>query len=486
MIAEELNPSVSILLTTYRSVGYSIETAIADIIDNSITAGAKNVWISHKFDGEDSTFYIKDDGCGMTLDELINAMNLGNINPMDTRGCRDLGRFGLGMKTASFSQCKCLTVISKKNGQINMRAWALEYLEKQKEHKWILIKPDEDNLYRLLDDVETGTIIRWSKMDRLTRGLKKDNVEDESQFIKQLDAVKSHLSLVFHRFIERNELKIYFLNKFQPIEAFNPLLLGHEKRIPVLERKLITASNVKISAWVMPDKSNFTKEELRKYSNDKGWVNMQGFFVYRSNRLLIHAGWMNLSYRGLKLKSEPEYDLARISVDLDNSVGTDFGWNLDVKKSNARPPIHLREELAAIAYECRQIASKVYRSRGANVQRKNAEKQFSPLWNGMRNKNGKSFCELNWDNIIIKSLLDDSPVNLRNRIKGVLRLLEEFLPIPDIAAAECKDDKTHLSIPCENVSDEERKQISNVIRDSYVLKGKTIEEADKLTKELLN
>ena len=98
----------------------------------------------------------------------------------------------------------------------------------------------------------------------------------------------------------------------------------------------------------------------------------------------------------------------------------------------------------------------------------------------------KSFCEINWDNVIIKSLLDDSPANLRTRIRSVLRLLEEFLPIPDIAAAECKDDKTHLSIPCENVSDEERKQMSNVIRDSYVLKGKTIEEADKLTKELLN
>lgn len=485
MIAEELNPSVSILLTTYRSVGYSIETAIADIVDNSITAGAKNVWISHNFDGEDSTFYIKDDGCGMTLDELINAMNLGNINPLDTRGSRDLGRFGLGMKTASFSQCKCLTVISKKDGQINMRAWDLEYLEEQKEPRWILIKPDEENLSSLLDDVKTGTVIRWSKMDRLTKGFKKNNSEDESQFVKQLDAVKSHLSMVFHRFIERKELSIYFLNRFQPIEAFNPLL-GHEKCISVLERKLSIAPNVKISAWVMPDKSNFTKEELRKYSNDKGWVNMQGFFIYRSNRLLIHAGWMNLSYKGFKLKSEPEYDLARISLDLDNSVDTDFGWNLDVKKSHARPPVQLREELAAIAHECRQIASKVYRSRGANVQRRNAEKQFSPLWNGMRYKNGKSFCELNWDNVIIKSLLDDSPVNLRTRIRSVLRLLEEFLPIPDIATVECKDDKTHLSMPCENVSDDERIQISNVIRDSYILKGKTIEEADKLTKELLN
>lgn len=486
MVAEELNPSVSILLTTYRSMGYSVETAIADIVDNSITAGARNVWIWHEYKGIESSLYIKDDGCGMNRIELINAMNLGHINPMSNRKCSDLGRFGLGLKTASFSQCKCLTVVSKKEEEINARSWDLGFIETQCNPKWILLQPNEDELFKLLEDVETGTIVKWSNMDRLTSGLGDNDEQSESQFIKQLDSVRSHLSMVFHRFIERGELNIYFLNKFLPIEPFNPMLVGHEKCIPVLVKRLDLASNVEVKAWIMPDKSNFTKEELRKYSNDRGWVNMQGFFIYRSNRLLIHAGWMNLFYRGFKMKSEPEYDLARISIDLDNSIETDFGWNLDVKKSSARPPVLLREELAAIAYECRQKASRVYRSRGSNIRRQTAEKQFSPLWNGMKIKNGRAFCELNWDNIIIRSLLEESPVILRKKIRSVLRLLEEFLPIPEIAISEYKEDKFPLSLPCENLSDDEKIQIYNVIRDSYIAKGIPLEEANRLTQELVN
>ena len=485
MIAEELNPSVSILLTTYRSVGYSIETAIADIIDNSITANAKNVWIWHEYKGADSSLYIKDDGHGMNKQELVNAMNLGHFNPLDNRGRHDLGRFGLGLKTASFSQCKCLTVISKKNNIVNARSWDLDFLERQTDPKWILLKPDDSKLNNLLDDVSSGTVVKWSNMDRLTNGLN-DDTDSESNFIKQLDVVKTHLSMVFHRFIERKKLNIYFLNKFEPIEAFNPLLLGHEKCIPVLTKKLELDSKVVVSAWIMPNKSNFTKEELRKYSNDKGWVNMQGFFIYRADRLLIHAGWMNLSYNGFRMKSEPEYDLARISVDLDNAIETDFGWNLDVKKSSARPPILLREELASIANECRQMASKVYRSRGISIRRHNAEKQFSPLWNGIKIKNGKAFCQLNWDNIIIKRLLEESPVSLRHKIKSVFRLLEEFLPIPEIAISEYKEDKTPLSVPCESLSDDERLQIHNLLKDSYMSKGKTEEEAERLTIEIIS
>ena len=107
-------PEASSMIETFRSIGYNIETAIADIIDNSISAEAKNIWINFEWLGADTWLSIKDDGFGMNNEELIQAMRPGSKNPLEDRTDNDLGRFGLGLKTASFSQARKLSVISKK------------------------------------------------------------------------------------------------------------------------------------------------------------------------------------------------------------------------------------------------------------------------------------------------------------------------------------------------------------------------------------
>ena len=107
-------PRADATIQSYRAIGYDLPTAIADIIDNSLSAGAVNVWLMFEWDGDNSWITVRDDGCGMDEVELVNAMRPGSCSPLDERSERDLGRFGLGLKTAAFSQAKRLIVRSRR------------------------------------------------------------------------------------------------------------------------------------------------------------------------------------------------------------------------------------------------------------------------------------------------------------------------------------------------------------------------------------
>ena len=132
-------PEASSMIETFRAIGYNIETAIADIIDNSISANSKNIWINFEWKGSKTWLSIKDDGIGMNDAELIQAMRPGSKNPLQERNQKDLGRFGLGLKTASFSQARKLTVISKKADYKSVFwTWDLDFVNKT--GNWDLIK----------------------------------------------------------------------------------------------------------------------------------------------------------------------------------------------------------------------------------------------------------------------------------------------------------------------------------------------------------
>ena len=120
----DLNPSAGVVIESLRSIGYTLETAIADIIDNSISAGAGKIQIMHRWlDGGESWVAIADDGMGMSELELHEAMKLGGhiSNTEDS-----LGRFGFGLKTASISQCRRLTVITVRRGDMCACVWDIE------------------------------------------------------------------------------------------------------------------------------------------------------------------------------------------------------------------------------------------------------------------------------------------------------------------------------------------------------------------------
>ncbi|WP_323571830.1 ATP-binding protein [Rhizobium sp. 28DA2] len=197
---QHLPPSAACLSASMRDLGYSLEAAVADLIDNSISADASKIDIFCEPSAPRPFLVILDDGRGMDADELLAAMRHGAANPRAERSPRDLGRFGLGLKTASFSQCRSLTVASMKGGACSAAEWDLDVIDKTDD--WILSILDDKDIAALpyMDRLGThGTAVIWRELDRLLEdetGNRRDEIVNE-----KLDVLEKHLSLVFHRFL---------------------------------------------------------------------------------------------------------------------------------------------------------------------------------------------------------------------------------------------------------------------------------------------
>ena len=185
-------PGAAAMIETFRAIGYSLETAVADIIDNSISAEAKNIYFNRVWKGGESIITIRDDGYGMSNEEIIQAMRPGAQNPLEERSLTDLGRFGLGLKTASFSQCRNLTVMSKQDGgAVSYWTWSLDYVAQS--DKWKLIKGAPDEYINALEDVARGTIVIWSHLDRVIPSATREEDENaKRKFSEAFDKVKRH------------------------------------------------------------------------------------------------------------------------------------------------------------------------------------------------------------------------------------------------------------------------------------------------------
>ena len=439
----EATPYASSMIETFRAIGYSLETAVADIIDNSISAGAKNIWINRYWHGGQSVLTIKDDGCGMNNNELVNALRPGTINPLAEREATDLGRFGLGLKTASFSQCRKLSVISKRANYMPVYwAWDLDYVAQT--NQWSLIHwCPEEFVNEFTEDSPAGTMVIWTDMDRVIPS--ETSEEDETakaKFSKQFDRVKEHLAMTFHRFIEDKTIKIFWGE--HEIEPWNPFCTSENKTQPSPEEDIVGSHGATIKGYVLPHRKNFSSElEYRKAEGIKGWVEQQGFYIYRGKRLLLAGDWLGL------FRKEEHYKLARIRIDLPNTQ--DGLWQIDIKKSTARPPIAYINQLKAYANTIRSNAEKVYRHRGRIIKIK-AGSNFSPLWLD-KNKDGKWSFVINRDNDVIKSLTELAKTKPEQAINMILRFVEESLPIPSIhikdASQENENKEPFSDVPTE-------------------------------------
>lgn len=335
MTTRNAPPRASAMLESLRGLGYSTAAALADIIDNSISAGAKVVDI--QFNWENKYIYILDDGLGMTDQELESAMTLGDKNPIDVRSPHDLGRFGMGLKTASFSQCKSLTVASKKRGGISCLRWDLELLATNPDLGWVLLEGaafGSEQLIEKLFNREHGTIVIWEKLDRV--------VTDDftvNDFLTLIDErVTPHLSMTFHRLITGANPKVLLTINGNKLEPWDPFLDGHPAKpwsSPVQIHKT-PAGNIEIQCNVLPHRDKLSDDEYLRSGGPEGWHTQQGFYVYRNLRLLVAGGWLGLGYPKAWHREEP-YKLARIQLDIPNAA--DAAWKIDVKKSVARPPL---------------------------------------------------------------------------------------------------------------------------------------------------
>jgi len=428
----QAEPEASSMIETFRAIGYSVETAIADIIDNSISADSKNIWIDYDWNGVDTIISIIDDGNGMSNKELVNAMRPGCRNPLEMRNEQDLGRYGLGLKTASFSQCKKFSVISKIiTGEISWWCWDLEYVNLVRSWSLIQYYPKE-SIFEKIKESAQGTAVIWWELDRLTQGTQKDNLDSMDKFMRSMDRVKKHLSMVFHRFIGK-DLKIYFRGR--EIEPWDPFMIGAEG-LQLKADVFLDNRKILIKGFVLPHRSKQTSEQ---YNYGKGpkdsWTAHQGFYVYRNKRLLVPGDWLGIG----NFRKEVHYDLCRIMIDLPNDC--DNEWQIDIKKSIARPPLKYRDQIISVAKDVRAQAVEVYRHKGKIIRRKLSQAEDQFLWEDYR-RNDKRYYKLNRSHPVIKQLFENAN-GYKTEIEKALRFIEETIPVPLITLKENENEIPH-------------------------------------------
>jgi len=457
-------PEASSMIETFRAIGYSIETAIADIIDNSITAGAKNVWIDYDWKGLNSTLSILDDGEGMNEEQLIQAMRPGSKNPLDHRNKDDLGRFGLGLKTASFSQSRKFTVVSKAlDYEPVFWTWDLDFVNQEKAWKLIRYVPEEDSWMNKINTLKNGTCVIWWELDRLTGGTSVDNEEAKTYFLGIMDSVKSHISMVFHRYMDEG-IKIYFRDRL--IKSWDPFMIGVDGLQTKPETRLENGS-IKIKGFVLPHRSKLSAEQYNLGKGPKdSWTAHQGFYVYRNKRLLVAGDWLGL------FKREVHYDLCRIQIDLPNNF--DDEWQIDIKKSIARPPSIYIEQILALSKEVRNQAVEVYRHKGKVLKTKLASDEYFHFWE-QRVRHGKRFYKINRNHPLLNELLAKSG-ELKKDIEKVIQFIEETIPVPLITFQENENEKPHGQ-PFEGIDHNAIKETMQKLYDRFIAGGLSIEKA---------
>ena len=463
-------PEAASMIETFRAIGYSLETAVADIIDNSISAGAKNIWINRIWKGEESLLTIKDDGCGMNGEELIQALKPGAQNPLAARHKNDLGRFGLGLKTASFSQCRRLSVITRKAEYVPVFwTWDLDYVAQCKQ--WKLIQWLPEQYKEEFPDGSVGTMVIWSALDRIIPiGTKEDNEAAKAKFSMLFDRVKNHLAMTFHRFIEDKSIRIYWGE--HEIEPWNPFCINEPKTQIFPEEEICDSHGAFVRGYVLPHRKNFTSEQVYRTSEGiKGWGEQQGFYIYRGKRLLLAGDWLGL------FRKEEHYKLARIRIDLPNTQ--DDLWQIDIKKSSARPPMAYIQQLKAYASNIRSNAEKVYRHRG-RVLRQRAGQSFSPLWLD-KNVDGKWSFVINRENDVIVSLTELAKTKPEQAINLILRFVEESLPVPSIHIKDASRESENKE-PFSDVSSATIKTVLRCAYENHLANGLTSQQAKEMLK----
>lgn len=421
MTEKILLPLASSLIESLRDVGYTLESAIADIIDNAITAKASLINILFDIYDTKPIIAIVDNGIGMDYNEMLMSMTVGSKNPLDERKSDDLGRFGLGLKTASFSQCRKLTVISSKNSQKNGMCWDLDLISKTNE--WTLKILDIESIkssYKIDELPTNGTIVIWENADRIIDKTATTKYEDE--IYSKIDNVKKHIELVFHRYLdgEYPKLSIFInnekLNGFDPFNKKNPATqLLAEDTID------IDGHTIKIKPYILPHHSKTTKKEYDLYEGLGGYLKNQGFYVYRNGRLLIHGTWFRLT------PQKELYKLARVQIDLPNAL--DDLWKIDVKKSNASPPTIIRDRLKKIIDKITGKSTRVYIGKGHRES-----SVTNAFWSKDSARGGIKY-SINKNHPYIAEFLDDLPDYKKNDFKNLLDYIGDFFPI-DLAISE--------------------------------------------------
>lgn len=465
---EDMPPLASAMIASMRAIGYDLPMAIADLIDNSIFAGASNIWIKYHWEGPSSWIYVLDDGRGMSEGELKNAMKFGSKSPVEERDPKDLGRFGLGLKTASFSQCKVFTVYTKTaDSRTSTRCWDLDHVEKSQKWELDTLPPEKSKcILTDLDRLSHGTMVLWQELDRVVEASYDEESEGMQIFYNKFLVVKNYLEMVFHRYISPpHNLKIMLgaieLTSWDPFLQRNPFTQE-------LAREKYEDGAVTIFPYVLPHVSKRTVMENSDGAGPKGWNSQQGFYLYRNKRMIVPGG-----YLGYDIVPEEHYKLARIMVDINNKM--DYEWGIDVRKAVARPPDRLRGELEKVAMATRREAAKVYRARMGNVSTVKAGGN-SDIWVKKR-KGDKIVYMINRKNDVLKKILEEITAK-PSVINMLFHTIETTVPHKLIIMDNIAREDCHTDLPPDFVNPpQELIDMCLMFYKRYRYEGKTHEVA---------
>tara|TARA_Y100001958_G_C21244759_1_gene574067 strand:+ start:3433 stop:4941 length:1509 start_codon:yes stop_codon:yes gene_type:complete len=433
-----LSPPPGAMSQSLRSMGYSTPTAIADLIDNSITAGASKIIILLNWGGsaEKSTVVVSDNGAGMTFKELKNAMTPGSTSPSSHRLPGDLGRFGLGMKTASWSMGRLMTVRTRKDNEDNTIRWDLDYVEQKREwdaQKGYSQETDSAD-FKFPRHARTGTIVHVARCDKIFGEEEPKKEEAEAAFFSIVEETRTHLAMVFHRFIE-NGLEI-IINDLECI-PWDPFMRKHKmtRELPPIDPLKCEGEDIRVHGYILPHSSNLSKKEHENASGPKGWNLQQGYYIYRANRLIVSGGWLGKR----AAKPEEHTKLARVAVEI--SQGMDSAWNLNILKSEARPPANLRAEFGNIGTLARAEAKKAYAHKAKkSIGKARSQKDIIPMWLvEYTPETNESTFRINRKHELVRLALEKKQAP-KKVITALLRNLEKTMPVAHIAMQAFEDD----------------------------------------------
>jgi hypothetical protein len=416
---------------------------VADLLDNSVSADAATIDIQWDWNDGQPVASILDDGHGMSEDRLVEAMRFGGIGPDAQRSEGDLGRFGLGLKTASFSQCRQLTAISKIKGKTSAFTWDIDRI-RPSGSGWDLIEGDESfdgNLSKRLKTARNGTLIVWRKIDF---GRKIDR-PDHVAFMADLERLDNHLGMVFHRFIGGDARRLSIRINGKRIEAWDPFLEKNDATIRNPEQPIQgPGGRVLVRGFVLPHRDRFRNvADFEKAAGPEGWTAQQGFYVYRQKRLLSAGGWLGLGGSRTWTRDESSR-LARIRVDIPNSA--DHDWRIDIRKAIARPPDAIRKRLQGLADDIRRKAREVFVHRGQYAPR-TAEGPVSRVWQ-INPAGSKRRYVIRPDHELIGLLKSRLAAENYRLLESLLDLIERTVPVDRVWL-----DVTEQGVPAQEETD---------------------------------
>jgi hypothetical protein len=360
-------PSAARLTSSLRDIGYDFVSAIADLIDNSIAAGATDVAVEIEFAGPDSTIYIADNGCGLNARGMIEALRFGSRR---TYGSGDLGRYGLGLKTASLSQARCVTIVSRSADRKRPLWMSLDLDLIAEFDDWVLAENPRDHAVARSEEMlgtGTGTVVVWQNLDRVLPASGAQGGWAKRRFEVLVEKTKRHLAMVFHRFLtgENKAQRISISVDGDKVRAWDPFV-RHEpgtQQLSTQQFELESATGVgavELRRYILPGKRSFSS--LDAFENAAGplnWNRQQGLYVYRENRLVQWGSWAGT--RGI----DEHTKLARASLDFTSSL--DEVFNINVAKMRVSVPAQLKQMLDRPVSELCILADRVYRRHNSDI-----------------------------------------------------------------------------------------------------------------------